>query len=55
MSLGWLLPGGEISLLPGLEVEGVYWENVDREAYFQPLLNFICSLFSNKNIACNSS
>ncbi|XP_023326847.1 uncharacterized protein LOC111700212 [Eurytemora carolleeae] len=33
MSLGWLLPGGEISLLPGLEVEGVYWENVDRKIF----------------------
>ena len=30
VGVGHLLPGGEVSLDPGLEVSGIYWENMDR-------------------------
>ena len=30
IGVGHLLPGGEVSLDPGLEVSGIYWENLDR-------------------------
>ena len=30
ISVGYLLPGGEVSLDPGLQVAGIYWENLDR-------------------------
>ena len=31
--LGWLLPGGLVHLDRGVEVEGVYWESLDRILY----------------------
>ena len=30
LGVGHLLPGGEVSLDPGMEVSGIYWENMDR-------------------------
>ena len=30
IGVGHLLPGGEVSLDPGMEVTGIYWENMDR-------------------------
>ena len=33
LTLGWLLPGGVVSLDTGVEVEGIYWENLDRIIY----------------------
>ena len=33
LTLGWLLPGGLVSLDSGIEVQGIYWENLDRIIY----------------------
>ena len=33
IALGYLLPGGQVSLDRGVEVEGSYWENMDRVIY----------------------
>ena len=33
IALGHLLPGGQVSLDRGVEVEGSYWENMDRVIY----------------------
>ena len=33
LKLGWLLPGGLVSLDSGVEVQGIYWENLDRIIY----------------------
>ena len=30
LTVGHLLPGGEVSLDPGMETAGIYWENMDR-------------------------
>ena len=30
LAVGHLLPGGEVSLDPGMETTGIYWENMDR-------------------------
>ena len=30
LGVGHLLPGGQVSLDPGLEVAGIFWENLDR-------------------------
>ena len=30
LGVGHLLPGGEVSLDPGMEVSGIFWENMDR-------------------------
>ena len=30
LPVGHLLPGGEVSLDPGIETTGIYWENMDR-------------------------
>ena len=30
MPIGWLLPKGRVSLDKGIEVEGIYWEGLDR-------------------------
>ena len=30
IGVGHLLPGGEVSLDPGMETAGIYWENMDR-------------------------
>ena len=30
LAVGHLLPGGEVSLDPGMETAGIYWENMDR-------------------------
>ena len=66
LPLGWLLPGGQVcgkekklnnfsqvQLEPGLEVEGVFWENLDRRVHSNgtivykvtcPCLNCGCTL-----------
>ena len=31
--LGYLLPGGQVSLDQGVQVEGSYWENMDRKLF----------------------
>merc|ERR1719400_1431799 len=33
LPLGWLLPGGQVQLDAGMEVEGVFWENLDRRVH----------------------
>merc|ERR1719400_1499 len=33
LPLGWLLPGGQVQLDAGMEVEGIFWENLDRQVH----------------------